>query len=82
MVVARAAAAQHCQWLIDISGLSITGNHCACRVGLFDEVVAVVGVDAGSSRGRFVDAAAERIIFEADRPARAGQSDAREPIFK
>ena len=66
MEVARRSRAQHDQWLIDVLRLRITRNHCARRVGLFHQIVSVVGIDAGGAcGGRFVDSSSERVVLEA-----------------
>jgi hypothetical protein len=65
MVVARRRASQHRQRLIDVLGLLVAGNDSAGRVCFFDEVVAVIGVDAGGTGRRFEDSSSEGVVFEA-----------------
>ena len=65
-----------------VEPLRVTGDRRAASIGLFDEVVAVVGEDARSAGGRFVNAPAEWIVFEADRSAGAGQGDADETVLE
>lgn len=65
MVIARRRATKDCRRLIDVSGLRVTRNRCSACIGFFDEVVTIVGVDAGAGTGGFVDSSAEGIVFEA-----------------
>jgi hypothetical protein len=65
MVETSCAAAQHRQRLVDVQSLRVTSDGCARGIRLLDEVVAVVGEDAGTGRGRLVNAPAKRVVREA-----------------
>ena len=81
MVKARGSATEHRQRLVDVLGVFVAGNDTACRIGLFDEVVAVVGENACARSGRFVNSSAEGIVLEANHATRAGQRNARQPLL-
>ena len=82
MVVARCTTSKHRQWLIDVLCMRIAGHNCSRSVGLFDQIVAVIGVDARSAGRRFVDASPEGVVLEADGPAGTWQCHARQTVLE
>jgi len=82
VVIARRSRAQHRQGLIDILRLRVAGHNRSRSVGLFHQIVVVVGVDGCTARRRFVDSSAERVVFEGDGSAAAGQRDAAQAVFE
>jgi hypothetical protein len=56
-------------------------NGCARGVRLLDEVVAIIGVDARSGRGRLVNAPTKRIVLEGHAAAVAWQGHAGHTVF-
>ena len=82
MEVARRRASQHRQRLIDVLRLFVAGNDTAGGVCFFDQVVAVVGVDACAAGQRLVDAPAEGVVFKADCATGSGQRDAAQAVLE
>src|SRR5437773_11661107 len=82
MEVAGRTRSQRRQRLIDVLRLRVAGNGCTGGIRFLDEVVAVVGENAGAGTGRFVDSSSEGIIFEGNRTAASGQRDAAQAVLE
>jgi hypothetical protein len=61
--------------------LRVAGDGGAGGIGLFDQVIPVVGVDARAGTGGFVDSSSEGIVFEGDGSAASGERDALEAVL-
>ena len=66
-VVGRCAGTEHGKRFINLLGLRVPSDENACRVRFLNQVVAVVGVDAGGTGRGFVDSPSEGVVLEADR---------------
>jgi len=75
-------ASSSCPPVWIVQPLRVTSNDGAAGVGLFDEIVAVIGEDAGACGRGFGDASAERIVLEGDRAAAAGQRNGAHAVLE